>query len=218
MEAFCSGVNKVSRWGSRSFLPSCRPLTLTSRQSALHLGSLFVWFTSSQIHLKAIVLLWRIPWLPLLPHSRLETAHTHIFTQTPLTYLSLSHPLAQSLNAYTHSAHLSWSNAEGDCYPGNRINPQISRSGCVLRRETEGEHERKTMRRRLRNKVKENQYVIHLFSFIFPFISIIVCLCPHSKDEKLAKCLLPLVVQWKIVYQQGVCKCIRTHLRLIKCV
>ena len=152
MEAFCSGVNKVSRWGSRSFsrsfVPSCRPPTLTSRQSALHLGSLFVWFTTSQIHLKAIVLLWRIPRPPLLPHSRLWTAHTHKHTflhSRRLLYLSLTHPLAQSLSTHTHthththtyththththSAHLSWSDAGGDCYPGNRINPQIPDTG-----------------------------------------------------------------------------------------
>lgn len=140
MEAFCSGVNKVSRWGSRSFsrsfVPSCRPPTLTSRQSALHLGSLFLWFTTSQIHLKAIVLLWRIPRPPLLPHSRLRTAHTHThalahtFTQPPLT-LSLTHSPTCSItqHTHTHSAHLSRSDAGGDCYPGNRINPQIPDTG-----------------------------------------------------------------------------------------
>ncbi len=136
MEAFCSGVNKVSRWGSRSFsrsfVPSCRPPTLTSRQSALHLGSLFVWFTTSQIHLKAIVLLWRIPRPPLLPHSLTHThTHTHtLLNSRRLLYLLLTHPLAQSFNTYTHGAHLSWSDAGGDCYPGNRINPQIPDTGC----------------------------------------------------------------------------------------
>lgn len=155
MEAFCSGVNKVSRWGSRSFAPSCRPLTLTSRQSALHLGSLFVWFTSSQIHLKAIVLLWRIPWPPPLPHSCSGTARTRTHTHTflhgrRLLYLSLTHSLAQSLNTYTHCAHLSWSDAGGDCYPGNRINPQISSTGwssSVLRHRTESGRRREEKRR-----------------------------------------------------------------------
>ena len=139
MEAFCSGVNKVSRWGSRSFsrsfVPSCRPPTLTSRQSALHLGSLFVWFTTSQIHLKAIVLLWRIPRPPLLPHSRLRAAHTHMHSHTFYTAAayfishSLTHLLNHSAHTHTHSAHLSWSDAGGDCYPGNRINPQIPDTG-----------------------------------------------------------------------------------------
>lgn len=186
MEAFCSGVNKVSRWGSRSFVPSCRPLTLTSRQSALHLGSLFVWFTTSQIHLKAIVLLWRIPRPPLLPHSRLRTPHTHFYTAA--AYF-ISHSLTHLLNhstrthSHTHSAHLSWSDAEGDCYPGNRINPQIPTagwSGSELRLRERGEREGERWwrgeRRKLRNKVKENQHVTHSFSLRFPSVSIIRCL------------------------------------------
>lgn len=161
MEAFCSGVNKVSRWGSCSFVPSCRPLTLTSRQSALHLGSLFVWFTSSQIHLKAIVLLWRIPGLPSLSHSRLGTAHTqthtdtHTFTQSLLT-LSLTHSPTCSItqHIHTHSAHLSWSDAGGRLLSPVTILTHRSPAQPAPKGGKRGREQ--MMKRRLRNKVKEN--------------------------------------------------------------
>lgn len=127
MEAFCSGFNKVSRWGSRSFIPSSRPLTPTSRQSALHLGSLFVWFTTSQIHLKAIVLFWRIPRPPLLPHPRLQAAHTHF--NTAAAYF-ISHSLTCSITHHIHTQSPSiMDQCRGDCYPGNCINPQIPNTG-----------------------------------------------------------------------------------------